>query len=304
MQQRVPRHVQELSTPEADLLPQPPGGEAVWRRAGGSSSGPVPVPVRSRGSPGQLRLPGSDLEPLPPEQRPRAPVPLLQTQRCVLVQPRLRPLRRPSPTPSSPQITRATWSWGVSVRTWRRRPPSRRSITFVPRLPTSRRCSRAPTVTRPSPPERPACTAGWRRSLDLGRATSMTAPLPSIATCGQRCSRTLATPWTASPTSPSQLTSPTPPPSPPLCHTLRPPWHPGRSRIWRSTTQLRCSEVSLSYLHRPPPALPPHWRPETGQTIQLCTTRSRGHRYDLTESSQRSPRRAPSGIHPSSTKWV
>lgn len=210
---------------------------------------------------------------------------------------------QPLRTPSSLQITPGTWILDVSARTWRPRLPSPRSITSTLHLRTSRRCCRGPTVTRPSLPETPACTAGWSQSPDLAQATSATptTPLPSTATCGQRCSPTLATAWTVSPTSPSRLTSPALPRWRPLWPTLRPAWHPDPNPIWGFTIRLQASEASPPCLRlRPPrPALLPHWPPEAGQTFRLCTKASRGHRCDL---SQPIPPRAPSGIHPFSTK--
>lgn len=240
VQQRISSHLQELGSPEAHLLPQPPGREAD----DGSSSSPVLLSVRSRAALGQLGFPGSDFQPLPPEQRPRPSVPLLQTQRYVL-RASLPTSMPPLSIPFSLQIIPGTWSSDASVRSWRHHPQSRRSITSVPRLLTSRRYSRVPTTTRPSLPERPACTAGWRRSLDLERATSttQTAPLQGTATCGRRCSPTLVTRWTAWRTSPSRLTSPTLPRSHPWYRTQRPPWPPDRSPIWGCTIRLRSSEV-------------------------------------------------------------
>ena len=192
-----------------------------------------------------------------------------------------------------------TWSLAVSGRIWRPRPWAQTSTTSAQLPLMNRPYCLIHTALRPSPPEKLVCMAVWTRSLDPGRRTQMTwpTPLPSIATCGLRCSLTLATAWRVFRTSTSHLWYPIP----------HRPWCRGHRRTWVSTTPLRSSEVCPSYLHPPPLHRAPQLfqDPERGQAIRLCTTKSQGHLSGLTEISQLTQHKAlyPSGMRPTSTKW-
>lgn len=180
------------------------------------------------------------------------------------------------------KITQGTWSWDANDPIWTHQPLRfPKSTTSAPLLHTSHPCYPIHTATKHWDLEKHACMGEWRERREAQWVRMTYQPPPWTATCGHRCSRTLATacrlwrPCSTNLSLPTSAAQPLP-------------------RLWYPTTLRPCS-VRIRHLptwwlsprsgscrphrlhHRPPPPPPPP-PPVTEPHIPPCFTGSQRRR--------------------------